>query len=113
MSKVTFGMSMSLDGFVGGLGDAAWPVHERLLGWKFDLASFRERIGLEGGQATIDSDIEAEEFMHTGAYVMGSVCLTLEKCRGATIRRFTRRSSFSLTRPEIRCCERVAHASPS
>ena len=71
MSNVTFGMSMSLDGFVGGLGDQGWPVHERLLGWKFDLASFRERIGLDGGQANSDSDIEAEEVARIGAFVMG------------------------------------------
>ncbi len=71
MSNVTFGMSMSLDGFVGGVGDQTWPVHERLLGWKFDLASFRARIGLDGGQANSDSDIEAEEVARVGAFVMG------------------------------------------
>lgn len=71
MSKVTFGMSISLDGFVGGLGEQAWPVHERLLGWKFDLASFRERIGVEGGEDNQDSKIEAEEIVNIGAFVMG------------------------------------------
>ncbi|MBA3944868.1 MAG: dihydrofolate reductase [Herpetosiphonaceae bacterium] len=71
MGTVKTGLSMSLDGFIGGLGDQAWPVHELLLGWKFDLASFRERIGLEGGQSTIDSEIESEEYLHNGAYVMG------------------------------------------
>lgn len=71
MSKVTCGMSMSLDGFVGGLGEQGWPVHERLLGWKFDLASFRARIGMEGGQRNSDSEIEAEEYRNVGAYVMG------------------------------------------
>lgn len=71
MGNVTSGMSMSLDGFVGGLGDQGWPVHERLLGWKFNLASFRARIGLEGGQVNIDSEIEGEEAAGVGAFVMG------------------------------------------
>lgn len=72
MGKVIFGMSMSLDGFVGGSGEADWwPTHERLLGWVFDLASWRERQGLEGGQHNADSAVIEEEQARTGAYVMG------------------------------------------
>lgn len=72
MGSVTTAMSISLDGIVGGLGEQGWPVHERLHGWKFDLASFRERLGMgDGGQRNSDSEILAEEFDRTGAYVMG------------------------------------------
>ncbi len=68
---VASAMSMSLDGFVGGTGNQEWPVHERLHGWKFESASFRQRIGLDDGEHTIDSEILEEEIASSGAYVMG------------------------------------------
>lgn len=72
MGKVIVGMSMSLDGFVGGLREETWwPAHERLLGWVFDLASWRERQGLGGGQQNADSEVVREEQARAGAYVMG------------------------------------------
>lgn len=72
MGTVIVGMSMSLDGFVGGLSEATWwPAHERLLGWVFDLASWRERQGIEGGEHNDDSEVVREEQARTGAYIMG------------------------------------------
>ena|SRR5579859_4124509 len=71
MGSVLTALSISLDGYVGGLGEQSWPVHERLLGWKFDLASFRAQIGMPGGEASVSSTIAGEEFTRSGAYVMG------------------------------------------
>lgn len=75
MGKVTANMSMSLDGFIAGpndspenpLGDDGERIHE----WVFELASWRERQGLEGGRANRDSAIVAETFDNVGAVVMG------------------------------------------
>jgi dihydrofolate reductase len=68
-------MSMSLDGFIAGpndspengLGDGGERLHE----WLYDLASWRERHGLEGGEANRDAEILDEAFKTTGAIVMG------------------------------------------
>jgi dihydrofolate reductase len=75
VGKVTFDISMSLDGYIAGpnddigngLGDGGEQLHE----WLYDLASWRERHGIEGGEASPDADILEEAFAGTGAVVMG------------------------------------------
>jgi len=71
MTRLTFDISMSLDGFIAGpnqslerpLGDGG----ERLHHWLFGLASFRERHGLSGGTINADSEILEESLSTTGA----------------------------------------------
>jgi dihydrofolate reductase len=71
MSKVVVGMSMSLDGIVGGTGEADWwPVHEQVLGWVFDLRSWRAAQGMAGGEENTDSRIWAEEYERIGAHIV-------------------------------------------
>ena len=75
MSKVFADITMSLDGFVAGpnpslehpLGEGGEALHE----WAYDLASFRERHGRDGGERNADSDLLDEAFERTGAAVMG------------------------------------------
>lgn len=75
MTKVTFEISMSLDGFVAGpnqtveqpLGDGGEGLHE----WIFGLAKWRERHGLSGGTTNADDDLLEESLSATGAVLMG------------------------------------------
>lgn len=75
MPKVTANISMSLDSYVAGpnssrenpLGDGGERLHE----WVYDLASWREIHGLEGGETNQDDEIVAESFENVGAFVMG------------------------------------------
>ena len=75
MSKLTFDITMSLDGFIAGpnqtleepLGEGGERIHE----WMVRLASFRERHGMEGGEATADSEVLEESVAGTGAILMG------------------------------------------
>jgi dihydrofolate reductase len=75
MGKVVLDISTSLDGFVAGpnpslehpLGEGGELLHE----WVIGLASWRERHGLTGGEASADSDMLAESLAATGAVVMG------------------------------------------
>lgn len=75
MGKVTVDMSMSLDGFIAGpndgperpLGDGGERLHE----WVYDLASWRERHGLEGGKTDTDAEVLDEAFKNTGAVLVG------------------------------------------
>ncbi|MCO8246571.1 MULTISPECIES: dihydrofolate reductase family protein [unclassified Haladaptatus] len=68
-------LSTSLDGFIAGpnagidnpLGDGGERLHE----WVYELASWRELHGLDGGKTGIDDDILAESFENVGAVVMG------------------------------------------
>lgn len=73
--RVAFDMSMSLDGFIAGPNDGLEaPLGEggeRLHQWLFDLASWRERHGLEGGQDNRDAEVMDESFKSAGAVVMG------------------------------------------
>lgn len=75
MGKVFADISMSLDGFITGPDDGpALPLGqegERLHEWIYDLASWRERHGLEGGTSNRDSDIITEAFENAGAVLMG------------------------------------------
>jgi dihydrofolate reductase len=75
MAKVTFEITMSLDGFVAGpnptpeepLGKEGERLHE----WVTGLASWRESHGLEGGVANPDSEVLEESIASTGAVIMG------------------------------------------
>jgi dihydrofolate reductase len=75
MGKVFFEIGMSLDGFIAGpnggpgnpLGDGGTRIHR----WVFDVASWRERQDLAGGQTNRDDEIVKESYARTGAYVMG------------------------------------------
>lgn len=66
---------MSLDGYIAGpndspengLGDGGERLHQ----WLYDLSSWRERHGLEGGEANRDAEILDEAFKTVGAIVMG------------------------------------------
>ncbi|ELZ05277.1 dihydrofolate reductase family protein [Natrialba asiatica] len=75
MTEVFVDMSMSLDGFIAGpndgrenpLGEGGERLHE----WVFDLASWREQQGLDGGTTNRDAEIVAESIERTGTHVMG------------------------------------------
>ncbi len=75
MSKLTFDITMSLDGFVAGpnptleepLGEGGEQLHE----WLFGLKSWREQHGLSGGTAGTDAEILEEAVGRVGATVMG------------------------------------------
>ncbi len=75
MGKVSFDMSVSLDGFMTGPDDNAEQAlgegGERLHEWLYDLASFHAGHGREGGQANRDSEVLEEAFRNTGAVLMG------------------------------------------
>lgn len=72
MSKVVAGMSMSLDGIAGGTSEADfWEIHERVLGWVFNLKSWRSAQSMDGGVDDADSVIWGEENAHIGAQVIG------------------------------------------
>jgi dihydrofolate reductase len=75
MGKVTFDISVSVDGFVAGpnqsrdqgLGQGGEGLHE----WAYGLKSFRELHGHSGGESSADSDLLREAFDAFGAVVMG------------------------------------------
>jgi dihydrofolate reductase len=75
MARVTVDMSMSLDGFITGPNDSVeQPLGEggeRLHEWLYELASFRERHGSEGGETGKDDEVLGEAFANTGAFLMG------------------------------------------
>jgi dihydrofolate reductase len=68
-------MAISLDGYIAGTdvsldnpgGDRAEPLFE----WIHNLASWRERQGMTGGEENRDSELMREWFDATGAVVMG------------------------------------------
>jgi dihydrofolate reductase len=75
MSKLTFDITMSLDGFIAGrnpgpelpLGEGGEQLHE----WVFGLRSWRELAGLEGGETNRDDEIVRESTANVGAVIMG------------------------------------------
>jgi dihydrofolate reductase len=72
MSKVILGMSLSMDGIAGGRREEEfWPVHESVLGWVFNLRSWRSAQGMDGGEDTTNSRIWAEDHARLGAQVVG------------------------------------------
>ncbi|MEU5343963.1 MULTISPECIES: dihydrofolate reductase family protein [unclassified Streptomyces] len=72
---VTADMAISLDGCIAGAnvaidnpgGDGAEPLFE----WIHNLASWRQRQGMTGGEENRDSELMREWFDATGAVVMG------------------------------------------
>ncbi|HZO58808.1 MAG TPA: dihydrofolate reductase family protein [Solirubrobacterales bacterium] len=75
MGKVTFDLSMSLDGFITGpddnpqqgLGEGGERLHE----WIYDLESFHSLHGREGGEQNRDSEILQESFSDVRGVVIG------------------------------------------
>jgi dihydrofolate reductase len=75
MTRLTFDISMSLDGFVAGpsqtleepLGQGGEQLHE----WVIRLASWREQHGLSGGETGPDDEVMRESIGTAGAFVMG------------------------------------------
>jgi dihydrofolate reductase len=75
VGKLTFDISVSLDGFIAGpnpsldqpLGERGEELHE----WALSTASWRESHGREGGEANVDSDVLAEVMEGAGATIMG------------------------------------------
>lgn len=65
--KVTADISVSLDGFVAGPNDDVDRLHQ----WLYDLRSWREPHGLEGGEEGRDAEVMDEAFRNVGALVMG------------------------------------------
>ncbi|MFC8830246.1 dihydrofolate reductase family protein [Streptomyces sp. NPDC057137] len=72
---VTADMVMSLDGYIAGtdhsVTNPAGHGADRIGGWIHAQSSWRERTGLNGGEADQESDIMREWFESTGAVVMG------------------------------------------
>ncbi|QNK70460.1 dihydrofolate reductase family protein [Variovorax sp. PAMC26660] len=75
-SKVFFDVGISLDGYMAGpnagpdnpMGDGASAMH----GWVFQTATFREILGIPGGeQDTSDDALVKRVFARAGAYVLG------------------------------------------
>jgi dihydrofolate reductase len=84
MTRVTAQMSASLDGFYTGPRDpqsptdmSGWmrgpeaPGFFRVTRWVVDAMAWRERQGMAGGEASVNSEILEETFSSAGAYVMG------------------------------------------
>lgn len=75
MGQVIVDITTSLDGFVAGPDDGLeLPLGaggERLHQWVYDLASWREPHGLEGGKAGKDSELLEEGMQRTGAIIVG------------------------------------------
>jgi dihydrofolate reductase len=85
MTLVTAQMSVSLDGFYAGpkeagpvpTGPEGWMNSPEALGffritrWVIDAMAWRERLGFEGGERNVNSEIVEETFDLAGAYVMG------------------------------------------
>lgn len=75
MGKVAVDISMSVDGFIAGANDSPdlglGEGGERLHEWVYDLASWREPHGLEGGTTGRDDEVMKEAFESAGAVVLG------------------------------------------
>ena len=75
MAKLTFDITMSLDGFIAApnaslenpLGEGGMRLHE----WAFAAQSWREQHGMSGGDANEDSEILEEATKAMGAVIMG------------------------------------------
>src|ERR1051326_6630530 len=77
---VTAQMSVSLDGFYAGPrhdDGSSWMTSSeaakffRVTRWAVDAQAWRERLGFQGGDHNINSDIIGETFAAAGAYVLG------------------------------------------
>jgi dihydrofolate reductase len=75
MTKLTFDITMSLDGFIAGpnqtteqpLGEGGERLHE----WVYGLRTWREKMGMEGGVTNRDSEVLEQSVAATGAVIMG------------------------------------------
>jgi dihydrofolate reductase len=75
VGKLTFEISMSLDGFVAGpdpsdehpLGVGGERLHE----WGVETAAWREAHGLEGGERNADSEVLERSIARAGAAIIG------------------------------------------
>jgi dihydrofolate reductase len=75
MTKITFDISVSLDGYVAGpnptleepLGRGGEQLHE----WAYTLKAFQELHGRSGGEEGPDNDVMTEAFSAIGAAVLG------------------------------------------
>jgi dihydrofolate reductase len=75
MGKVTFQISVSLDGFVAGpnqseqnpIGEGGMDLHQ----WVFGLDAWRKAHGREGGETNVSSQVIDEAVANVGATVMG------------------------------------------
>jgi dihydrofolate reductase len=75
MTRLTFDITMSLDGFIAGpnqtLEQPLGKGGERLHEWMVGLATFRERHGLSGGTVNADTEVVEQSLSSTGAVLMG------------------------------------------
>ena len=75
MSKLRFGVTMSLDGYVAGpnqtLKEPLGVGGEELHAWAVELAAFSEVHGKKGGVVNASSVIIKEMFENVGAVIMG------------------------------------------
>ncbi len=75
MTKVRFGLAMSLDGYCAGpqqslehpLGVGGLELHA----WAFPNAAFRKVHGESGGEVNASTHVLEESFANVGAYIMG------------------------------------------
>jgi len=75
MARVTFDITMSLDGYVAGpnmtpdqgLGEGGEQLHD----WAIATMAWREEHGKTGGEENIDSDVMEESIKNVGAHIMG------------------------------------------
>ncbi|SME98239.1 dihydrofolate reductase family protein [Pseudogulbenkiania subflava] len=75
MSTVFFDVAVSLDGYIAGphahphnpLGNGGRGLHQ----WMFQTATFHERLGGSGGEASPDDALVRHVFERAGAYVLG------------------------------------------
>jgi dihydrofolate reductase len=80
MPKVIVDISTSLDGFIAGPNDSVDRLHQ----WLYDLASFQERHGRQGGEPSRDSEVLEETFESAGAIVLGKRMFDLAQGWGET-----------------------------
>ncbi|NUO53162.1 MAG: dihydrofolate reductase [Polyangiaceae bacterium] len=75
MSKLRFRISMSLDGYVAGVGqsvkDPLGINGERLHAWLFRLEAARSQHGLEGGERDASNAVVEASHANIGATIMG------------------------------------------
>jgi dihydrofolate reductase len=75
MAKLTFDISMSVDGFIAGpnpseenpLGEGGEQLHE----WVVKLAAWRKPHGMDGGEVNASTEVLEELLDNVGATVMG------------------------------------------
>jgi dihydrofolate reductase len=67
---VTCDMTVSVDGYASGPGHLD-EGFMRIMDWAHAAHAFREAVGMSGGEHNADSDLIANLFTNTGAYVMG------------------------------------------